>query len=49
MTNTALAGLLPRCDEQTNLTDPETSIKIDFVCDQAQSGASYFLKKREFF
>ena len=22
-----------RCDEQTNLTDPETGIKVDFVCD----------------
>ena len=20
------------CDEQTNLTDPETGIKVDFVC-----------------
>lgn len=33
MTNTALAGSLPRCDEQIDLTDPETGIKIDFVCD----------------
>jgi hypothetical protein len=24
---------LPRCEEQTNLTDPDTGIKIDFVCD----------------
>ena len=23
----------PRCDEQTNLIDPETGIKVDFVCD----------------
>jgi len=23
---------LPRCEEQTNLTDPDTGIKIDFVC-----------------
>jgi hypothetical protein len=22
-----------RCEEQTNLTDPETGIKVDFVCD----------------
>jgi hypothetical protein len=22
----------PRCDEQTNLTDPETGIKVDLVC-----------------
>ena len=24
----------PRCDEQTNLTDPETGIKVDLVCKQ---------------
>ena len=24
---------LPRCDEQIDLTDPDTGIKIDFVCD----------------
>ena len=23
----------PRCDEKTNLTDPETGIKVDFVCE----------------
>jgi hypothetical protein len=24
---------LPRCDEKSDLTDPDTGIKIDFVCD----------------